>query len=262
MSWPRLRSATSRPTAHASCCATTLPPAAEQALWIVSTTGGTARRIPGILAHDATWMPDGQRILYSTGDDLYIARDNGTESRKFATLPGRAFWLRWSPDGSRLRFTLLNSETHTSMLWEVSVDGSGAHMLLENWKSAPSAECCGSWTDDGRYYVFQSARDAATATSGRFPNTAGWFGRPAAPVPITNGPLDYRAPIIERGGRRTFFIGLATQSASCFAMTPRPASSCPSPRLSATRGASSSPATTPGSPGFARTTDSLWRSRA
>ena len=106
-----------------------------------------------------TWMPDGQRILYSTGDDLYIARDNGTESRKFATLPGRAFWLRWSPDGSRLRFTLLNSETHTSMLWEVSVDGSGAHMLLENWNSAPSAECCGSWTDDGRYYVFQSARD-------------------------------------------------------------------------------------------------------
>ncbi|MGA7352036.1 MAG: CadC family transcriptional regulator, partial [Acidobacteriaceae bacterium] len=189
-----------------------LATAAEQALWIVSTTGGTARRIPGILAHDATWMPDGQRILYSTGDDLYIARDNGTESRKFATLPGRAFWLRWSPDGSRLRFTLLNSETHTSMLWEVSVDGSGAHMLLENWKSAPSAECCGSWTDDGRYYVFQSARDA-NSNIWAIPEHGGWFGRPAAPVPITNGPVDYQAPITERGGRRTFFIGLATQSA-------------------------------------------------
>ncbi len=188
-----------------------LATAPEQALWIVSTIGGTARRIPGILAHDATWMPDGQRILYATGDDLYIARDNGTESRKLASLPGRAFWLRWSPDGSRLRLTLLNSETHTSTLWQVNSDGSGAHMLLDNWNSAPAAECCGSWTDDGRYYVFQSAR-TGNSNIWAIPEHGGLFGSPQQPIPITDGPLNYLAPIIERGGRRTFFIGLNTQS--------------------------------------------------
>jgi Tol biopolymer transport system component/DNA-binding winged helix-turn-helix (wHTH) protein len=188
-----------------------LATAAEQSLWIVSTTGGTARRIPGILAHDAAWMPDGQRILYATGDDLYIARDNGTESRKLATLPGRSFWLRWSPDGNRLRLTLLNSETHTSNLWQVNSDGSGAHMLLENWNSLPAAECCGSWTDSGRYYVFQSAR-AGSNNIWAIPERGGLFGGSDKPIPITNGPLDYRAPIIERGGRRTFFIGLNTQA--------------------------------------------------
>ena len=188
-----------------------LATAPEQALWVVSTTGGTARRIPGILAHDATWMPDGQRILYASGDDLYIARENGSESNKFATLPGRAFWLRWSPDGKRLRLTLLNSETHTSALWEVASDGSGAHVLLPNWTSAPAAECCGSWTDDGRYYVFQSARDG-NSNIWAIPEHGGLFGRPQAPIPITNGPLDYQAPITERGGRRTFFIGLNAQS--------------------------------------------------
>ena len=188
-----------------------LATAAEQALWIVSTIGGTARRIPGILAHDAAWMPDGQRILYATGDDLYIARDSGAESRKFATLPGRAFWLRWSPDGSLLRFTLLNSETHTSTLWQIAADGSGAHMLLDRWTSGAPAECCGSWTDDRRYYVFQSAR-SGTSNIWAIPEHGGFFGGPAAPIPITNGPLDYRAPIVERGGRRTFFIGLNTQS--------------------------------------------------
>ncbi len=188
-----------------------LATAPEQSLWIVSTIGGTARRIPGIVAHDATWMPDGQRILYATGNDLYIARDNGTESRKLATLPGRAFWLRWAPDGSRLRVTLLNSETHTSTLWQVGSDGSNAHMLLDNWNSAPPAECCGSWTEDGRYYVFQSAR-SGNGNVWAIPEHGGFLGRPAAPIPITNGPLDYRAPIIERGGRRTFFIGLNTQS--------------------------------------------------
>jgi Tol biopolymer transport system component/DNA-binding winged helix-turn-helix (wHTH) protein len=188
-----------------------LATAAEQSLWIVSTIGGTARRIPGILAHDAAWMPDGQHILYATGNDLYIARDNGSESRKLATLPGRAFWLRWSPDGGRLRVTLLNSETHTSTLWQVGSDGNGAHLLLDNWNSSPAAECCGSWTDDGRYYVFQSARDG-NSNIWAIPEHGGFLGRPAQPIRITNGPLDYRAPIIERGGRRTFFIGLNTES--------------------------------------------------
>lgn len=187
-----------------------LATAPEQVLWVVSTTGGTARRIPGILAHDATWMPDGQRILYASGDDLYIARDNGSESRKFATLPGRAFWLRWSPDGRRLRLTLLNSETHTSALWELAGDGSHAHVLLPSWTPAPAAECCGSWTDDGRYYVFQSARDGSS-NIWAIPERSGLLDRPQPPIPITNGPLEYQAPITERGGRRTFFIGLDTQ---------------------------------------------------
>ncbi|HEX4006540.1 MAG TPA: winged helix-turn-helix domain-containing protein [Acidobacteriaceae bacterium] len=187
-----------------------LATAPEQVLWVVSTTGGTARRIPGILAHDATWMPDGQRIVYASGDDLYIARDNGSESRKLATLPGRPFWLRWSPDGTKLRLTLLNGETHTSALWEVGSDGNGAHELLANWNSSPAAECCGSWTDDGRYYVFQSARDG-NSNIWAIPEHGGWFGGAHAPIPITNGPLDYQAPITERGGRRTFFVGLDTQ---------------------------------------------------
>jgi Tol biopolymer transport system component/DNA-binding winged helix-turn-helix (wHTH) protein len=188
-----------------------LATAPEQALWVVSTIGGIARRIPVIVAHDATWMPDGQRILYASGDDLYIARDNGSESHKLVTLPGRAFWLRWSPDGTRLRLTLLNSETHTTVLWEVASDGSGAHMLLQDWNTAPPAECCGSWTDDGRYYVFQSAR-TGDSNIWAIPEHGGFFGGAEPPIPITNGPLDYQAPITERNGRRTFFIGLNSQS--------------------------------------------------
>ena len=188
-----------------------LATAAEQALWIVSTIGGTARQVPGIVAHDATWMPDGQRILYASGDGLYIARDNGTESRKLATLPGRAFWLRWSPDGTELRLTLLNSETHTTALWQVNSDGSRAHRLLDDWNGSPAAECCGSWTDDGRYYVFQSARTGSN-NIWAIPEHSGLFGEAGKPIPITNGPLDYRAPITGRGGRRTFFVGLNTEA--------------------------------------------------
>jgi Tol biopolymer transport system component/DNA-binding winged helix-turn-helix (wHTH) protein len=188
-----------------------LATAPEQALWVVSTIGGAARRIPGILAHDATWMPDGQRILYANGDDLYIAAENGGESRKLATLPGRAFWMRWSPDGKQLRLTLLNGETHTSTLWELNSEGAGAHMLLKDWNRAAPAECCGSWTDDGRYYVFQSSR-GGDSNIWAIPEDGGLFGRPQKPISITDGPLSYEAPITERGGRRAFFIGLNPQS--------------------------------------------------
>lgn len=188
-----------------------LATAPEQALWVVSTTGGTARQIPGISAHDATWMPDGQRILYASGDGLYIARENGTESHKLATLPGRAFWLRWSPDGQKLRLTLLNSETHTSALWELAPDGSNAHALLDGWNGQPAAECCGSWTGDGRYFVYQSSRNGES-NIWAIPQHGNWLGKAADPIPITNGPLNYQAPITERAGRRTLFIGLNTES--------------------------------------------------
>jgi hypothetical protein len=70
---------------------------AEQALWIAPTIGGAARQISGILAHDATWMANGDHILYASGNDLYIAREDGLESRQFATLSGRAFCCAGHP---------------------------------------------------------------------------------------------------------------------------------------------------------------------
>jgi Tol biopolymer transport system component/DNA-binding winged helix-turn-helix (wHTH) protein len=182
---------------------------AEQALWIVSTIGGDARRVPGVLAHDATWMPDGKRILYAKDNDLYIAHEDGTDVQKFAALPGRAFWLRWSPDGRVLRFTLLNSETHATALWQIARNGKDAHALLPGWSEPPS-ECCGSWTADGRYYVFESTRNGST-NIWQIDEKPGVFGS-KKPVQLTNGPLSFQAPITSRSGDRIFFIGLNTRS--------------------------------------------------
>lgn len=172
----------------------------EQALWMVPTLGGTAQRIPRILAHDATWMPDGTRILYAAGRKLYVANDDGSGVQEFAALPGRAFWLRWSPDGRRLRFTLLDPLNHTMALWELNASGRHAHAILPGW-SQPASECCGSWTADGKYFVFQSSH-------GAFPNLWALVGAHSdTPVQITNGPLSYAAPVTARSGHRIFFVG-------------------------------------------------------
>lgn len=183
-----------------------LSAAVEQSLWIIPTLGGTARQLPKILAHDATWMPDGRHILFAAGDNLFIAGEDGTGTRQFAALPGRAFWMRWSPDGGTLRFTLLNSLTHTTSLWQISPDGKGLHPLLSRW-SVPAAECCGSWTADGKYFVFQSAHGGSNNIWALREKTSLFRNTSSTPMEVTNGPLSYQAPIAAREGHRIFFIG-------------------------------------------------------
>lgn len=186
-------------------------PLAEQALWIKPTLGETARLVGNVQAHDATWMPDGHRILYASGTELFISDEEGTQAVKFATLPGRAFWLRWAPDGSELRFTMIDPLSHATSLWAISASGKKLRELLPGW-SRPAAECCGNWSADGRYYVFQSSH---TGLSNLWaldkPGLIPWVRGPRL-VQLTNGPLSYRAPVTSRTGHKVLFTGLDTRS--------------------------------------------------
>lgn len=180
----------------------------EQPLWIVPTLGGNARRVPNVLAHDATWMPDGHHLLVANGNNLSVVSEEGGDLRKLVSTPGLAFWLRWSPDGKRVRFTVRDPERQTSELWEAWADGSHLHPLLPGW-SQPASECCGSWTSDGEEFVFQSSR-------GGHPNIWAlrekpWYLAGREPHQITNGPLDYAAPSTAPGSERIFFIGNTAQ---------------------------------------------------
>ncbi len=176
----------------------------EETLWIVPTTGGDGRKAQAERAHDATWHPNGRSILYASGRDLFLRGRNAATSRKLATLPGRAFWLRYSPDGSRIRFTLVDPSTDLESLWEIASSGQGLRPLLPGWNNPP-AECCGSWTADGRNYVFQSTR------GGRSdvwilpePRKLSWSA--PAPMQVTAGPLGYAAPLPARRGSGVFVI--------------------------------------------------------
>jgi Tol biopolymer transport system component/DNA-binding winged helix-turn-helix (wHTH) protein len=176
----------------------------EQPLWIVPTLGGDARRVPNVLAHDATWMPDGRGLLIASGNELTIVGADGSDPHKLIATSGLAFWLRWSPDGKRLRFTLRDPKRQTTELWEVTTEGDNLHPLLPGW-SQPAAECCGSWTSDGEDFVFQSGHnehDEIWAIRER-----PWLLRDREPRQITNGPLKYQAPSTSPGSHRIYFVG-------------------------------------------------------
>lgn len=183
-----------------------LAPEIEQPLWVVPSAGAAAVRIVNVMAHDATWMPDGQSILFASGHNLYITRNDGHEPVSFATLSGQAFWLRWSPDGERLRFTIVDQYKRTTSLWEISRDGKNLRPLLPKWKEASSSECCGNWSPDGKSYVFQSAHDGVTDIW-KLSDSIGakLFG--AQPHRVSDGPLNYGAPVFSRDSKQIYVLG-------------------------------------------------------
>jgi Tol biopolymer transport system component len=183
-----------------------LSPESEQPLWIVPTSGGSALRLSNVVAHDATWMLDGTAVLYAAGNQLVVYKMQDQTSSVFATLPGRAFWMRWSPDGTLLRFTLMDPVDHTLSLWQIDSHGNHAKPLLPGGSAATSM-CCGTWAGDGRSFIYQVSQGS---------NTDLWRlqGKDTDdPQRITNGPLSFVAPATARNGQRLYFLGLETESA-------------------------------------------------
>jgi Tol biopolymer transport system component len=181
----------------------------EQPLWIAPSTGGSARRLFDLMAHDAAWTPDRKSVLYASGQDLSLIERSSGKTRKLAALPGRAYWIRYAPDGSTIRFTVLDPKTRTTSLWEMSSEGKDPHQLLPDWSNSP-AECCGDWTADGNYFVFQSAHAGRPNVWALREPTFFAPGR-RSPFEITAGPLDYFAPVPALKGDQIFTIGAHTR---------------------------------------------------
>jgi Tol biopolymer transport system component/DNA-binding winged helix-turn-helix (wHTH) protein len=182
-----------------------LSPESEQSLWVVPTIGGSALRVGDVLAHDATWMPDGSGILYANGNDLYLTQLNGSHPTHYASLPGNAFWLRWEPNGHLLRFTILDPLLHTLSLWQLTPANRTPKRILPNFDQ-PASECCGVWTADGKSFVFQSARGG---------NSDLWKlsgESTSSPIRLTDGPLQFQSPVAARTGSRIFFLGTDARS--------------------------------------------------
>ncbi len=178
----------------------------ELPLWTLPLPAGTARRLGDVIGHEAAWSPDGQHIVYAHGTDLYTAKNDGTDVRKLASGSGIYSWPRWSPDGKVLRFTVRNPRTNSTSIWELAADGSKLHRLFEGWNNA-SAECCGNWTPNGRYFVFQSTRNGKTDVWA-FREAGSLFGKLFSdPVVLTAGPISCFSPVPALDGRRLFVIG-------------------------------------------------------
>jgi Tol biopolymer transport system component len=174
------------------------------ALWILPLPGGSPRRLADISAQDATWSPDASKIIYANESDLYSAKLDGSDKRKLTTVAGRAWWPRVSLDGHRVRFSVYDPHTTLSSLWEVSMDGTPARPLLPRLNATTS--CCGNWTPDGKYFVFQANNEGRTDIWAI--RERGLFQKSEPnPVRLTTGPLNYWGPLPSRDGKTIFVVG-------------------------------------------------------
>ena len=179
----------------------------ESALWSISLPSGNVRRIGDLFADAAAFAPDGQKIAIGWNNALYVANSDGTDQRKIAQLPGTASSIRWSPDGKRLRIDGHGPEGRFVRPFGRSQEmGHLCTKLLDGWNPVP-AECCGRWSPDGRWYVFQSTRDGRTDLWA-LPEPSGLIDRkPREPIQLTAGPINSLAPEMSPDGRKLYMIG-------------------------------------------------------
>ena len=175
-------------------------------LWSVPVLGGSPRRLGNLEGHSGAWSPDGKRIAYCEANAIFLANGDGGDSRLLLQPGGTASDIRWSPDGTVLRFTVNDPKTNNRSIWQASADGANLHLLLPGWSDAPN-ECCGKWTPDGKYFVFQARQDS-TANLWAINERGGFFHTtPQAPVQLTTGPMNVGDPVPSRDGKKIFAQG-------------------------------------------------------
>jgi len=166
---------------------------------------GSPRRLGDIVGHHPVWAPNG-RLLFARDNDLFLAEHDGAAPRKLLTAPDRPEHMQFSPDGTRFRFDVFNTVNSTRTIWEANADGSSMHPLLPSWNNPPN-ECCGSWTPDGRYYVFQALRDRASNIWALPEHSSILRKASNQPLQLTTGLLSFGAPVPSKGGGKLFVIG-------------------------------------------------------
>jgi serine/threonine protein kinase len=177
----------------------------EDPFFTIPLPAGAPRRLADVMGHSGAWSPDGRLLAFAKGLDLFLANADGTSARKLVTTSDNAFALAFSPDSSRIRFTLGGFGQSPNSLWEVRTDGTALHELFPGWHSPP-VECCGTWTSSGRYYFFNSGADIWMLTE----KTGFLQRRDPRPIRLTTGPLQFFGALPSSDGKTLFVV--ASQS--------------------------------------------------
>jgi Tol biopolymer transport system component/DNA-binding winged helix-turn-helix (wHTH) protein len=178
----------------------------KMALWIAPLQGGSPQRVGDVMVDHAAWFPDGQRLLCSSDGEVFSVERDGTHRRHLFDVDGEPFRFSWKPDGTSFRFSVYHSN-ETGTLWQASADGSNVHPLLPGWNDSPN-ECCGTWSSDGRNFVFRSVQKGQEDLwLLHEPEAWPWAGK-TKPVRLTNGPMSFSEPLFSTDGKKIFALGL------------------------------------------------------
>ncbi|HEY8224948.1 MAG TPA: PDZ domain-containing protein [Pyrinomonadaceae bacterium] len=127
-------------------------------LWIVSRTGGQARRLTATqgLEIDPYFSPDGSQIAFSGtvagNTDVYVIPTSGGQPRRLTYHPGPDRVRGWSPDGRRIIFASYRTSAPQQSyfrLWSIGLDEG-----LPSPLPMPRA-FSGTYSPDGRRFAYE-----------------------------------------------------------------------------------------------------------
>jgi len=174
----------------------------EGPLWLLPLGGGSPRRLGNLEARSAKWSPDGKQLAYFNAGNLFLARGDGSDPRRIASKPGWNGAIRWSPDGTRIRFSTGHPAFEHNEIWEVSASGGSLHPVYPDWNYEQYA---GEWTRNADYFLFYSPSDFDLWIG---PDTTKLIGALSkSPTQLTSGPVRFRSPSLGPDGKTLLAIG-------------------------------------------------------
>jgi TolB protein len=118
----------------------------------MNTDGSNIRRISFTgTGFDPDWSPDGKRIAFvslheSVAGEIYVMNTDGSRQTRL-TYDGGTF-PSWAPGGKQIAFVRAGN------IWVMNADGSAQRAI-----TAGATDQHPSWSDDGKFIVFNSFRD-------------------------------------------------------------------------------------------------------
>ncbi|MBA3864786.1 MAG: PD40 domain-containing protein [Solirubrobacterales bacterium] len=142
-----------------------------------------------------TWAPDGLRLAYSKGQQVYLVNSDGTGT---APLPGgTGHSPNWSPDGVQIAFDQINPEQHDPFVdLRMVAGGCGASPV-----SVPlsySQFSFAEWSPDGSKLAYRADNDGNLSVIGR-------YGGAATPLATATGVAMPTPPSWSPDGLRVVF---------------------------------------------------------
>jgi TolB protein len=95
----------------------------DSGLETVSSNGHDRRTVfaePGVL--DPAWSPDGEALVFTQKDDLWLVRTDGTGLRQLTSTRAAEFSPAWSPDGRAIAFAKAVTN-EASAIYIMAADG-------------------------------------------------------------------------------------------------------------------------------------------
>jgi len=162
---------------------------------VASFEGDKERPISEFGGESPSWSPDGQRLAFIRGQQLFTADRGGQNPVPLATVPGTPFWPVWSPDGTAIRFSVREPDGGQS-IHEVNLTTKRLSPVLRGELHEHRA-CCGIWTSNGKYFAYVVGNSASTSLWVQREEVLGWKEIKRS-WELASGPVDFwRAPVID-----------------------------------------------------------------